>query len=400
MDKSKIKNKKLRVVFISAGYPSTDRPNYAIFIHRSVKKLSKYIDVKVIHLRTWRPFRPIIEKRTWDNINIVSLSIPQIPIYKLGYINSFLLSLIGFWFIKKYLKNSDLIHSTSIYPIGFVTNQWSIKLEKPHVSQAIGRDVNVYLENLPENKIQWIRTINQISCNSNALKEKLNYRLPNLDNIRVINRGVDTNYYSPEGAVNKLIFEKPELKYLYLGGFQTWNPREFNPINYKGGHILLSAWKIAETQLGSSILIMGGAGSNPDKLAEWRSSLRNPDNIIILPVIDPAEVPSLIRSCNVVVIPSISDGLPNLANEAQACGCPVLGTDAGGIPETVISNLTGYIVNRNNPQALAQGLLWFFKNQNEIPKMGEEARRRMIELFSWEKFSSQMLDLYNELIDK
>lgn len=64
----------------------------------------------------------------------------------------------------------------------------------------------------------------------------------------------------------------------------------------------------------------------------------------------------MIRACDVVVLPSLNEGLPNLAIEAQACGRPVLGTNAGGIPEAVLDGKTGIIVQKGDRDALSKGL--------------------------------------------
>jgi teichuronic acid biosynthesis glycosyltransferase TuaC len=391
--------KRLNVVFVCSGYPSIERPNYAIFIHRTVKVLSKYVNIRVIHLQSLKPGRPIIKRRYWDGVEVVNLAIPQIPTYKLEYLNGLLIAKLGYQYIKQYLQNADLIHSTSIFPIGFATNIWTRALKKAHVAQAIGRDVNVYLETLSLKEIQWLLSIDKISCNSRALQERLKNRLPNLENLKVIYRGVDTTLFTPDCTAIGPQINRPPIKYLYLGGFQTWDPKKYDPINYKGGHVLLDAWQKAEPELGLSSILIGGTGVDPARLKEWHSSLLKPENVILQSTIQPASVPGYIRASDVVVIPSISDGLPNLANESQACERPVLGTDAGGIPETVASEITGYIIKRNDPKALAQGLIWFYLNNTEIPTMGTAARKRVLDLFTWERFTIDMLELYQAAID-
>jgi glycosyltransferase involved in cell wall biosynthesis len=387
-------NQCLRVVYVTTGYPSPQNPNLGIFIHRSIKAISNKIDAQVIHIRAWKPKRPFIEQRTWEGIPIVSLAIPHFPTYKFVKLNAWLMSKVGFASAKPYIQSSDLVHSTSLYPGGYIVYQWLKTLNKPHVTQAIGSDVYLFLENLFIGNIHWLSACDGISCNSNALHERLSIFASGHANARVIHRGVDTVMFTPKGTTKGPQVNSPPVRYLYLGGFQTWNPTKYDTVNCKGGHILLEAWRQAEMHLASSSLIIGGSGTDPSRLEGWRSSLAKPQNVHILPSLHPGEVPDFLRACDVVVLPSITEGLPNLANEAQACGRPVLGTNAGGIPETVAHGETGFIVERRNTRALAQGLVWFFENQDKIARMGEMGRLRMVKFFSWENYIEQTLALY------
>jgi glycosyltransferase involved in cell wall biosynthesis len=105
-------------------------------------------------------------------------------------------------------------------------------------------------------------------------------------------------------------------------------------------------------------------------------------------------MPGLLRASDVVIIPSLRDGLPNLANEAQACGRPVLGSDAGGIPESVQHLKTGKIFKNGDSALLGEEMIWFYRNQDKIPIMGSQARKHMIDNFSWDETTREMLALF------
>ena len=62
--------------------------------------------------------------------------------------------------------------------------------------------------------------------------------------------------------------------------------------------------------------------------------------------------------------------------------------------ETVANDETGLIIERNNPQALARGLVWFFEHQKKIAAMGIMARQRMIMNFSWDNYVEQTMAFY------
>jgi len=391
-------DERLRVLFIATGYPTIDRPSQCIFVHRSIKALSSYVDAKVIHLRAWLPGRSFIKKSYWEDIPVVTVSCPQSLSGKNSHLNSKILAWFGRIFARPYLKVADVIHSTELYSAGFVASQWAGITGKPLTTQAIGSDLNFFLaRHLPRIGEKWLLSVNGVACNSSKILKQVNMLLPNHPNVDVIYRGVDPVAFSPKGPKRGPQTLLPPARFLYLGGFHTWDPRR-PEFNLKGGHNLLKAWQQVETQIQPSNLLIGGPGTDLVKLEKWRSSLCYPESVSLVRTIKPDDVPSFIRACDVVVIPSLYEGLPNLANEAQACGRPVLGSDAGSIAESVVHGETGLVVPRGNIEALASGLRWFYAHQTEIRKIGTKARKRMIKQFSWDQFSEKMIVLFNESI--
>jgi glycosyltransferase involved in cell wall biosynthesis len=386
----------LRVVFVTVGYPSNAHPDRGIFIHRTVREISKCAVVNVIHLRTWQPSLPVVEQREWDGIQVLSVALPQVPRYEFKRMNTLILSFLGKYFVSSLIQSADIIHSTGLFPAGYIGAQWAKLFDKPHVSQAIGSDVNVDLANdkLSGKDKSWLQEIDGIACNSKEIRSKLLSFVPTASKVRVIYRGVDPKMFTPNGTLDGPQSKLAPVRFLYLGGFQTWNPNKYGLLNVKGGHILLEAWKKAETSIGNSSLLLSGPGVVPSRLDPWISSLQRPDAVFVLPPVPPSRVSGLLRSCDVVIIPSLNEGLPNFANEAQASGRPVLGSNAGGIPETVIDGVTGKIIPKGDVNQLADGIIWFYQNVQEIASMGGRAQQHMIEDFCWLRTVQDMISLY------
>jgi glycosyltransferase involved in cell wall biosynthesis len=393
------RNRRFRVLFVATGYPTPEYPNQSIFTHRSIKELSRFVDPLVIHLRAWRPGRPLVEKREWENVAVVSVSCPQGPLGSASHLNSKLLAWFGAFSVRRYLNVVDLIHATDIYPSGFVASQWGRASKKPHTTHVIGSDVNLFLPaNLPNIGKEWLSGFGGFVCNSTAIMQRLSDLVPGLQSMNVIHRGVDTDFFTPDGILSGPQSILLPVRFLFLGGFHTWDPNS-TFYNIKGGHNLLDAWQQVEGQISPSSLYIGGPGADMARLEKWRAGLQRPNAVFLSGPIPPVEIPALLRTCDVVVIPSLSEGLPNVANEAQSCGCAVLGTDAGGIPESVVHGETGRIVPRGDAGAMAGGLEWFHLNQPSISTMGHNGRLRMIKNFSWEKFANKMLTFFQDVLN-
>jgi glycosyltransferase involved in cell wall biosynthesis len=160
--------------------------------------------------------------------------------------------------------------------------------------------------------------------------------------------------------------------------------------------MLLTAWQAAEDELISTgaSLVIAGPESNTDRIVRWRAGLRNPQRVHLAGDLHPNIVPAYIRSSDVVLLPSMEEGLPNVAMEASACGRPVFGSEVGGIPEVVIDGETGLLLPAGNVRAWKDALIAYARQVPRLRAMGRRARCRMEELFDSRYYAPKMLDLY------
>lgn len=83
--------------------------------------------------------------------------------------------------------------------------------------------------------------------------------------------------------------------------------------------------------------------------------------------------------------------------EASACELPVVVSDAGGLPEVVVDQETGYVVPRENPTALAERLCELVADSDLRAKLGQAGRRRAQQAFQWQANVEQMIDVYRQV---
>ena len=102
---------------------------------------------------------------------------------------------------------------------------------------------------------------------------------------------------------------------------------------------------------------------------------------------------------DVFVFPPIWEegfGIPPI--EAMAAGVPVVGSHSGALPETVIDGETGFLVDKNDPRALARQILRLLKDDDLRETMGRAGRRRVLGTFAWERISSCLEKRYRQLL--
>jgi glycosyltransferase involved in cell wall biosynthesis len=110
------------------------------------------------------------------------------------------------------------------------------------------------------------------------------------------------------------------------------------------------------------------------------------------------DITSIYKSLDLVILPSLSEGMPNVALEGMFFGKPVIGTKVGGTPEVIEDQKTGILVSPEDPISLANSILELLKNENKRRAFSENARKFVLENFSLEKRVKNIVDLYKEIL--
>ena len=85
--------------------------------------------------------------------------------------------------------------------------------------------------------------------------------------------------------------------------------------------------------------------------------------------------------------------------EAMACGTPVIGTAVGGIKTTVVHEETGYLVAPDDPQALADRLIWLQRHPHAAQRMGWAGMRRAYQHFTWRNVATHIARVYENVLE-
>nr|WP_051019847.1 TIGR03088 family PEP-CTERM/XrtA system glycosyltransferase [Thauera linaloolentis] len=110
------------------------------------------------------------------------------------------------------------------------------------------------------------------------------------------------------------------------------------------------------------------------------------------------DVPEVMRSLDVFVLPSRAEGISNTILEAMATGLPVVATDVGGNGELVEAGRTGVLVPSENPAAMAEALMCYASNAALRHSHGLAGRHRVEQGFSLGGMVARYTDLYERLL--
>jgi Glycosyl transferases group 1 len=113
--------------------------------------------------------------------------------------------------------------------------------------------------------------------------------------------------------------------------------------------------------------------------------------------VERAALPELYSRSTVVCIPSLREQFGMVAVEAMMCGTPVVASRIGGLKDLIVPDLTGYLVDRFNPSALAAALAQFVRSPGLGMWMGRNALLWSTNRFEIEAVASQYVSLFEAL---
>lgn len=171
--------------------------------------------------------------------------------------------------------------------------------------------------------------------------------------------------------------------------------------NRKGAFELIEAWPVTLANLanpsGASLVL---AGDGEVDRARGRVNELNVDTSVeVSGWLNADEIAGLLSKSDVLVLPSHDEGQPMAILEAMARGLCVVATTVGGVPEMLAGD-SGVLVQPNDVEQLAHALANVIRNQDLRVQLGENAYRRVQEIYNIDVISQRVADLYRALVEK
>ena len=110
------------------------------------------------------------------------------------------------------------------------------------------------------------------------------------------------------------------------------------------------------------------------------------------------DIPELLASFDLFVLPSRSEGFGRVNLEAMAMGKPVISTSVGGIPEVVLDGVTGILVPPGDSHALSRAIMRLLDDPHLRESMGREGRKRVEERFTLQGHVQRIQELYRDVL--
>lgn len=193
---------------------------------------------------------------------------------------------------------------------------------------------------------------------------------------------VDTDKFIPKDKNKDLIrkYNIPENKFVLL----TVGRLD----RFKGHSLVIEALKYLPDDI---IYLIVGGGKLEEELRLNVSNLKLQSRVIFTGRVPENELVDFYNLCDVFILISKFDknegeGLPLTPIEASSCSKPIIVGDEDGSRESAVDGYNGFIISPNNVQILVQKILYLYKNRDILKEMGTNARKFVVENFSYEKF--------------
>jgi glycosyltransferase involved in cell wall biosynthesis len=289
--------------------------------------------------------------------------------------------------IQKHGIAFDLVHAHFIWSSGYVGARLKEKYSVPFVVTAHGEDI--YL--LPFKDAIWRKKIEYVLNTADAI---ITVSQSNLECIRKLD--VDTPVHViPNGFRSDLFHPKEMSECRKVLGLPL-DRRILLTVGIleqvKGQKYLVEAVSRIIREQKDVLCIIVGYGSEKDSLERQIRSLGLENHIMLAGMKPHSEIPLWINACDLFVLPSLNEGNPTVLFEALGCGKPFIGTNIGGVPDIITSDVYGLLVTPADPEDLKEKILIALDR-----RWDRDAILAHAEQFTWENIAKEIQGVYNQV---
>ncbi len=295
----------------------------------------------------------------------------------------------------------DLLHAYFVTDAGFVANYAGHYLGLPSVVSARGNDLDraVFDPARAAHALHALQHASAITANSRALVQQAEALAPGRT-ATLIPNGVDTTLFTAKSATDA------EVKESIFAPFASSAVKGVPIIGFVGearakkglAPLLLAFREVARTRP-AALMLIGGVRAGDDESLVTIFQKQNPDLPLVVVTYMPHDaLPAYYHALDVLVLPSLQDGLPNALLEGMACGCAIVASTAGGIPDVLRHGENGLLVPPRDSAALATAITELLDNPEERARLGENARAAVLRDFAPEQELQRNLALYRQIM--
>jgi glycosyltransferase involved in cell wall biosynthesis len=350
---------RMRLLFVSNLFPNPAEPVRGVFNAQHVAAISKLCNVTVV-----APSFQTVLDQAGNDIRVIRPKIFHVPLLSRP-LDGWLLARMLEPIIRR--ERFDIVLASWAYPDAYGVMLVAEKQKFPFATEVLGSDLNVLFKN-PTRKRQILRALRAsraVFTKSRALQTLL--ATEGIESLVSYN-GIDREKFRPldrAEACRKLGLDANRRRVLYVG----------NLLPVKGPTFLATVAK----QLSEADVIFVGSGT--EKIRWGRCVGARPHD----------EIPLWISACDVLCIPSLNEGLPNVMLEAMACGLPVVASSVGGVPEVLLEGVNGLLTPAGDALALAAALRRALE-----ARWDPVAIRKSVAAFDWDHSAAELVQVLQE----
>ena len=159
----------------------------------------------------------------------------------------------------------------------------------------------------------------------------------------------------------------------------------------KGHNIILKALVQVKKAFPNVRYLIAGDGQDKPLLEAEIVALGLSENVLLAGILK--NIAPLLRKSNLAVLPSLVEPLGMFQIEAQYLEVPTIASRVGGIPETMLHEQSGLMVEPGNVEQWVDAIIWMLSNSESAKQMARAGRQMVIEKFSLDANTNSLIDL-------
>lgn len=163
----------------------------------------------------------------------------------------------------------------------------------------------------------------------------------------------------------------------------------------KGHTYYLQAIKKVVKKYPNTKYYLVGHGELQPAIEKYINDNNLANNVVLLGARN--DVPALLATCDIFVLPSLWEGMPNTVLEAMGVGMPVIATSVDGTPEIISNEFEGILITPKRVDEIEKALLLLLNDEKLRTDMSSAARQRIEDHFSLNRTTKMFESLYLEL---
>jgi glycosyltransferase involved in cell wall biosynthesis len=286
----------------------------------------------------------------------------------------------------------DLLHAYFITQAGFVAALAGRYLRIPSVISARGNDLDraMFDPGKAAHIIYALQNARAVTANASELVRKAQAIVSR--EVTLIPNGIDTTLFIP-GTRDDLLVHSLGLDGMSILGFVGEARAK------KGLAPMLVAYRQVASQRRVALVLVGGVRGGDDKDLLKVFQKQNPDlPLVVVPHVPPEQLPAYYHSFDLLLMPSLHDGLPNALLEAMACGCAIIGTPVGGMADVICDAENGRLVPPGDANALVLAIGELLDDAELRQRLGQRARATVLRDYALQREIELNLALYRQLM--
>jgi len=393
-------NRDLDVCLLTTGFPRFEGDLFGVFVFELARSLTRQgmrVGVLAPHetgaplreqmqgvcVRRFRYFVPRWQRLAYGggiptNLRESWVARAQTPFF-----------LAAFWLgALRMARRSRVLHCqwTISGLVGYLATRW---IRRPVVLTVRGSDFHLASNGLGAIVNRFVyRRMSSVLTVSEDLARQIGYMGVDAQRLHVVTNGVDERFRPADGAVARKELELPGdgVIVLFVGLL----------VQVKGLDHLLDALRQLTDLPVRCVLV--GDGPLREHLGNRARTEGLGERVQFAGQCSAATIPAWMAAADILVLPSLSEGRPNVVLEAHACGLPVVATNVGGTPELLEDGVNGLLVPVGDSDALAGALRRLATDHDLRLRLGVAARERIkAGGFTWNATAARTRQIYADV---